>query len=232
MPKFLQRCSACPGRQSARHQHHTSYSTWAFCKRRNSSDRWGKQGWKISKVLDRLPLWISWTLGWSHGSDRNFTIVIVIVGIITHLFRGRIQPTDILGLGHLVTKYQQDIPVVFQSYRTWRVGVFGSPIKHLMRLTLSIQTHHRSWRWVSGGFWKTKVKIKQLQKGVYLNPNYLGLPSLKLTHAQFAPEFLSQNLPLKEISSTIHFQGQTVSFREGIDYKSLYVHPRKRTAGT
>ena len=53
-------------------------------------------------------------LGWTHGSDR-FTIV-WNRWVITHLFRGRNQPTYIGVKGHLVTKYQQDIPVIFQSY--------------------------------------------------------------------------------------------------------------------
>ena len=48
------------------------------------------------------------------GSDR-FTIV-SHRWVNYNLFRGRNQPTYIGVKGHLVTKYQQDIPAIFQSY--------------------------------------------------------------------------------------------------------------------
>ena len=48
--------------------------------------------------------------GWTHGSDRNFTIV-RNRWVSYNLFRGRNQPTCIGVIGHPVTKYQQDILV-------------------------------------------------------------------------------------------------------------------------
>ena len=86
-------------------------------KQQNNKTYCQKSSAEASVVRTETSLWPGNLLGWTHGSDdRNFTIVIGIVGLLLHLFRGRLTTYTYIGvIGHLVTKYQQDIPVAFQT---------------------------------------------------------------------------------------------------------------------